>query len=571
MELYEINNNGTLTVSFYKKSNFSNEIHAFKLFGKNADNALDALSKLNVKSFKQVGKNDLEVTYGKGKLIIRDYEKCLESSKKFDELNYRINLKVAKLGAEKTGKRLRNHKYHKTNLEKKASRDKSIENYNKKARFTKKENYEFFESNGELNCTYSSVSKMTRQKFAYTYSGKDASNTLKNLKAHVRTFQNLDDNTMEIEYRGGKVYVDNYKKLFDNKEFNTIKSEITKKANKLRHKEVRTRFKALNQQSKWVSVSRSAKNFMKKATCGTMFCSVILFGSGAVKPDMVLKTSYGLPTDNVEIVQNIDTGKTEVVTADTKVDTTEEKVETKTEEKKVETPQVEEKKEEVKPVEEKKVEQPKQENVPVTSKDYFEFDFRARPGESSYTREHYQQYFEKYGKMYGIDPDLLMAIGAQERGSHSSTVDSGGAIGLMQIQVSVWNGSTLKTFNYNTNSYEYIKITTDQLRDIDFNVKVGAAIYQWNLRTFNYDPIVALQAYNFGSGSVSRLRNNYGDNWLAKRSVINGGNFNKGDHLYVEHVLSFLYEDESQLQVRTPNGMKEITVHNNSYDKAKTR
>lgn len=567
MELYEISNNGTLTVSFYKKSKFSDEVHAFKLFGKNADQAIKALSALNVKSFKRVGEKDLEVNYGKGKLIIRDFETCLDSSKKFDELNYRINMKAAKLGPDKSGKALKSHKYHKNKLVKKANHDKSITNFNKKANFTKKENYEFFMDKDGLNCTYASISKLTRQKFAYTYGGKAALNTLGNLKAKVKAFQNLDDNTMEVIYREGKVYIDDYSSLFKNKEFKTIKSEITKRANKLKHKEVRSRFKALNQQSKWVNVERSIKNFAKKATCGTMFCSVIILGTGAVDPTQLLKTSYGYPTNDTQIIYDSPT-ESEVnpeENNDVKIETDEEKEEETKQEN-----QTEEKKEGVKPVV-PKIEAKEEIKAPVTSTNYFEFNFSPRADSSYNTRNNYQAYFEKYGKMYGIDPDLLMAIGAQERGTHSNVIDTGGAIGLMQVQVGVWNGSTLKVFNYNTNEYEYIKITTEQLKNVDFNIRVGAAIYQWNLRTFNYDPIAALQAYNFGYGSVSRLINSYGGNWMAKRTIINGGNFSKGDHLYVEHVLSYLYEDECKLQFTTPNGIKELTVYNKAFEQAKTR
>ena len=547
MELYELSNkNGTLTCSFYTKSKLSHETHGFSMTGKNVDNCINALAKLNVKSFRQINKGDLEVSYKKGILIIRDFEKLLSSSK-FDALKFRINNKMAKLNEKKVKRLLTKHKEYKRRIVKKANKVKSVENFNKKATLSKKELLSFSVIDGKTVCTFAGVSKLTRQKFSYTYSGPEANKTLANVsKNKVKAFQNLDDSVMEIEYKKGKIKVSDFDKLFATRAFKDINSGIVKRANKLSHKEVRQRYLALNKQSKWVNRIRSLKNFGKKAVCGTTFCSFVLFGGGFGVPMPNMETKPVISNDvvNVKIEDQPDTKPT---------------VE--------ETPVV---KEEVKqPVKEEKP--AVSQNTNVYTKDYFEFNYGYRAKSADRTRELYQGIIDKYSKRYGVDANLMLAIGAHERGIHSTVRDSGGAIGLMQIQVNVWNGSTISVYNYETGQKEYLHITEAKLANIDFNIQVGCAIFQNNLKTFNYDVVAAVQAYNYGCGGVGRLIRNYGSNWLSRRDVVNGGNFSRGDHLYVEHVFSYIYEDDYTMKFQSPEGVRQFTISNKALETAKTR
>ena len=171
------------------------------------------------------------------------------------------------------------------------------------------------------------------------------------------------------------------------------------------------------------------------------------------------------------------------------------------------------------------------------------------------TKELYGDIISKYSNMYGLDSNVICAIATQERGVHSDSVDDGGAIGLMQIQVSVWTHETITAYNYETEQNEDIYISLDELRDVDFNVKVGCAIFQNYLKLMNGNYIAAIQCYNMGDGSMRSILNDYSYSsgksvdeilndssdlgWMEYRS---GGYY--GDPNYVEHVMRY-YEGDS--------------------------
>ena len=163
--------------------------------------------------------------------------------------------------------------------------------------------------------------------------------------------------------------------------------------------------------------------------------------------------------------------------------------------------------------------------------------------------ELYYDIIERYANMYGVSPSVILAIATQERGVHSDTIDPGGAIGLMQVQASVWDGKDLEVYNYDTNSKEKIHITLDNLRDVSFNIKVGCAIFQNYLKQMNDNYPLAIQSYNMGPSSVNKILNAYclscgktydevinSDDlgWLSFRN-----SSYPGDSSYLEHVLRY--------------------------------
>lgn len=165
------------------------------------------------------------------------------------------------------------------------------------------------------------------------------------------------------------------------------------------------------------------------------------------------------------------------------------------------------------------------------------------------TKELYYDIIEKYANMYGVSPSVILAIATQERGVHSDTIDQGGAIGLMQVQASVWDGKDLEVYNYDTNSKEKIHITLDNLRDVSFNIKVGCAIFQNYLKQMKDNYPLAIQSYNMGPSSVNKILNAYclscgktydevinSDDlgWLSFRN-----SSYPGDSFYLEHVLRY--------------------------------
>ena len=164
--------------------------------------------------------------------------------------------------------------------------------------------------------------------------------------------------------------------------------------------------------------------------------------------------------------------------------------------------------------------------------------------------ENYGDIIDKYATMYNVNPNIIAAIATQERGVHSNKIDKGGAIGLMQIQVGVWDNKELTIYNNLTNRNETINITLDKLKDVDFNIKVGCAIFQDCLKRSNNNSLVAIQMYNMGTGTVNKILNNYAkETGRTKNDVLNDSNDTgwlnyrngyQGDSKYAEHVSRYI-------------------------------
>lgn len=92
-----------------------------------------------------------------------------------------------------------------------------------------------------------------------------------------------------------------------------------------------------------------------------------------------------------------------------------------------------------------------EEDYMVVSIDYND---RSNTEKAYITQAYYGDLINKYSKMYGMDPNLVLAIATQERGIHGTTIDVGGAIGLMQIQYNVWAGQKISAYNFQTGKRE---------------------------------------------------------------------------------------------------------------------
>lgn len=179
------------------------------------------------------------------------------------------------------------------------------------------------------------------------------------------------------------------------------------------------------------------------------------------------------------------------------------------------------------------------------------YEDRSNTVKAFNTKSYYNNLFEKYSNMYGIDPTLAIAVGTQERGIHSEIMDQGGATGLMQVQNSVWRNQNLSAYNFNTKEMETIKVDESRLSDVEYNIKVGCMILQTNLKAMNYNTLAAIQTYNMGYGNMNKILAAYSVDsgktieqilddptdigWLKYRNIIK-----VGDIKYVENVLSWM-------------------------------
>lgn len=201
----------------------------------------------------------------------------------------------------------------------------------------------------------------------------------------------------------------------------------------------------------------------------------------------------------------------------------------------------------------------------------FEYDFETPSDKQAYDNSStYMDTYLKYEKIYGVDARILCAIGAQESSGihHEESINGGYAIGVMGIE-NIWADSDLRVFNFETNSYETIKVDYSKMGDLDYNIKIGAAIFQnyfygtkRNVTSIPEEEFLAytLQKYNMGPGNMTKVLK-LGPNWMDNREVVNGG-----DKLYVEHVLSRL-DNDTTIKVRLTDGSYyETTITNKALE-----
>lgn len=192
------------------------------------------------------------------------------------------------------------------------------------------------------------------------------------------------------------------------------------------------------------------------------------------------------------------------------------------------------------------------------------YEDRSSTNKAGLTKSNYGEIIKKYSKMYGLDSKLVTAIATQERGVHSSTMDKGGATGLMQIQNSVWIGNTVTAYNFDTNSEETVSIDFSKIANVDTNIKIGCMVFQNMLKRMDYNILAAIQSYNMGNGNVNKILTDYSVRtnrskqdilndktdcgWLNHRDLIK-----VGDQNYVENVLSWIGPDVD-IHVTKPDG-----------------
>ena len=184
-----------------------------------------------------------------------------------------------------------------------------------------------------------------------------------------------------------------------------------------------------------------------------------------------------------------------------------------------------------------------------------EFHFSYEDRSNLYTLDkarRFEDVFEKYARMYGLDKEVLIAMGAQENyGRHSEHLHTATATGIMQIE-NVNLNSTIRAYNFETGEIEKFHITKQNVEDLDTNIKIAAMFLRSKLDEYNNNIPLAIQSYNYGSGNVSKVlnmcckNNNINkdeiianplyQNWMNYRSQA----VRNGDPEYVERIFSYL-------------------------------
>ena len=108
----------------------------------------------------------------------------------------------------------------------------------------------------------------------------------------------------------------------------------------------------------------------------------------------------------------------------------------------------------------------------------------------------YTEYVEKYARQYKLDNYMVYAVIKAESGFNSQAVSPREAKGLMQIMDSTGEWAAKKA---GINEFE-----KSMLLEPETNIKIGCWYLSNLLKQFDNDTVVALAAYNAGSGNVSK-------------------------------------------------------------------
>jgi transglycosylase-like protein with SLT domain len=103
--------------------------------------------------------------------------------------------------------------------------------------------------------------------------------------------------------------------------------------------------------------------------------------------------------------------------------------------------------------------------------------------------------FQEHGARYGVDPLLLKAIATVESSLKPDAVNAADrySVGLMQILYRPSDPNNLNSKPLNHFDIDgWNEATFDRLKTIDFNVKLGAQIIAWNLKTYGYPRGIAV-------------------------------------------------------------------------------
>ena len=226
---------------------------------------------------------------------------------------------------------------------------------------------------------------------------------------------------------------------------------------------------------------------------------------------------------------------------------------------------------------------PKNEINNMIEKKEFNFSYEDRTSSENIDNvNQYDDIFEKYANMYGLDSKLLKAIACQESGgNHYENLGNGPAEGIMQIEKSVHIGETITAYNFETKQNDYFEITEDNIQDIDFNIRIAAMDLRNAIEAFNYNIPQGTQAYNFGIGGMNQVLANCCRNIGEKQSNLENDPTNNswlnytesigiGDSEYIAHVFSYL-KDNTTLSIKDRDGSNHNITIINDYQKQRKR
>lgn len=126
---------------------------------------------------------------------------------------------------------------------------------------------------------------------------------------------------------------------------------------------------------------------------------------------------------------------------------------------------------------------------------------------ANYTRSmQYYDIIEKYAGQFGVDPNLIVALIAQESGGKAHIKD-----GLMQI-VNLGNDPRAVTAKNNSGQSETFYIGGNERNDPEKSIKWGVMYFASKMQAYDNNPLKALQSYNFDVSGF--MKKNYPEAWM---------------------------------------------------------
>lgn len=208
----------------------------------------------------------------------------------------------------------------------------------------------------------------------------------------------------------------------------------------------------------------------------------------------------------------------------------------------------------------------------------YTLDFKDRTDleKGNHAELYYYNTINKYAKIYGVSPDLVLGIAIQNSSPGTNLANNRGGEGLMQIHYDDLKNTYVYAYNYQLGTRDKLLVDDDKTKEYENNVKIGCMLFQNCLEYMNYNVIAALCAYNWGYADTDKVLNEYAASvGLTREKVLDGTSTkwvdlyegNRGnDMAFPRMVLSYLDLSKPFNNVRlAQNGETEIvrtTVHN---------
>lgn len=150
------------------------------------------------------------------------------------------------------------------------------------------------------------------------------------------------------------------------------------------------------------------------------------------------------------------------------------------------------------------------------------FDERANDEKRELLDSEYHDHILKCSRVTGIDSNLILAVACAADDDYTNTINANGNIGIMDVNYYAWVNKTIKFYNYEEKTYQFLEITEDRLKDNEWNIFIKSALMQRDLNDSNYNLTMALEMFNIGYHKTLEKIDKFGsDSGIYPYKVVN--------------------------------------------------